>query len=116
MEDRVGKKKGRRRVNVDREIWQQLTRRENQALNFSRLVSALLESYLARSKRLKHRVGDKVSVDITIDDSLWKDALRTARNQGFSLSHILRELLREHAIRRSMRSAIDHERKRYKRP
>lgn len=96
MKQKESEKKERHRVNLDRKIWQQATRRNAQDSNFSLLVSTLLKTYVARSVAPKTKAGDKISVDITVDRSLWEDAMRMARSQGMSLSFVLRELLRDH--------------------
>ena len=96
MKPKKPEKKERHRVNVDRKVWQQATRRGTQGANFSQLTSTLLKTYVARSTPSKTKAGDKISVDITVDSSLWENAMRIARSQGLSLSFVLRELLRDH--------------------
>jgi len=90
------RKKIHHRVNMDRQVWEQITRGSGGEMNFSRLVSSLLESYVGRMSTTASRTGQKVSVDITVDDALWSEASRLARAHGLSLSHVLRELLQEH--------------------
>ncbi len=90
------RKKLHHRVNVDRQVWEQITQGGGGETNFSRLVSSLLGSYVGRMSAMAGRTGQKVSVDITMDDALWSEASRLARAQGLSLSHVLRELLQEH--------------------
>ncbi len=92
------KRKVRHRVNVDRQVWEQITRRRTREVNFSHLVSTLLVSYVASSAESDGKAGHKVSVDITVDDSLWEKAIKMAHNQGLSLSHVLRELLHSYVI------------------
>jgi macrodomain Ter protein organizer (MatP/YcbG family) len=95
VERKAGRKKAHRRVNVDRQVWEQLTRSGGGRANFSRLISGLLEDYVGRPS-LAGRAGRKVSVDVTVDDALWTEASRLAHAQGLSLSHVIRELLQEH--------------------
>ena len=90
------RKKTRHRVNVDHQVWEQVTRGSGGETNFSRLVSSLLESYVGKMSAVAGRAGRKVSVDITVDDALWSGASQLARSQGLSLSHVLRELLQQH--------------------
>ena len=93
-------KKKRRRVNIDKEIWEQVTQRGPQVPNFSRLVSNLLGSYVDKSTESKYKAGNKISIDITIEDSLWENAMRIAHRQDSSLSQVLRKLLRNYVHRR----------------
>ncbi len=109
MKQKKTEKKERHRVNVDRKIWEQATRRGTQGANFSQLASTLLKTYVARSAPSKTKAGDKISVDITVDGSLWNSAMRKARNQGLPLSFVLRELLRDHVLRRSPGRRSGHE-------
>ena len=90
----VAGKKAHHRVNVDRQVWERITRDDGE--NFSRLVSSLLESYVKRTPVAVTRAGEKVSVGITVDDALWTEASRLARAQGLSLSHVLRDSLQQH--------------------
>ena len=87
-------RKSHLRVNVDRRLWESVTREGDQS--FSGLVSDLLESYVKKTPARAGSVGDRVTVDISIDEALWTEASRSARLQGLSLSHVLRNLLREH--------------------
>lgn len=94
MEREARQKKAHHRVHVDRQAWEQVTRGGTE--NFSGLVSSLLESYVRRTSAGDGNAGEKVSVDITVDDALWTEASRLARAQGLSLSHVLRDQLQEH--------------------
>ncbi len=95
MERKAGRRKAHHRVNVDRQVWEQVTQRDGGRANFSRLISSLLEAYVGRPSPAG-RAGRKVSVDVTVDDALWAEASRLARSQGLSLSQVIRELLLEH--------------------
>jgi hypothetical protein len=88
-------KKAHHRVNVDLRVWEQITRSGGGKANFSRLISSLLDAYVGRPSPAA-RAGRKVSVDVTVDEALWTAASRLAQAQGFSLSHVLRDLLQEH--------------------
>ncbi len=93
MERGARRKKAHHRVNVDRQVWERITWRG--AESFSGIVSRLLESYVSRMSAVEANAGEKVSVDITVDEALWIEASRLARAQGLSLSHVLRDLLQK---------------------
>lgn len=101
MERESKRKKAHHRVNVDRRAWESITRRGGE--NFSGLVSRLLESYVEKMSTTAGRAEERVTVDITVDEALWTEASRLARAKGMSLSHVLRNLLREH-LRKSAKS------------
>jgi hypothetical protein len=96
VERKTRRKKAHHRVVVDRQVWEQLARGRGEEANFSALVSRLLESCVAGASMAASRPGPKVSVDITVDEALWSEAARVARSRGLAVSHVLRELLREH--------------------
>ena len=87
-------RKAHHRVNVDRRLWESVARGGGQS--FSGLVSDLLESYVKKTSTRAGNAGDRITVDISIAEAVWTEASRLARLQGLSLSHVLRNLLREH--------------------
>lgn len=93
LEQEARRRKAHHRVHVDRQVWEQATRGGQ---NFSGLVSRLLEAYVRKTSAGDGTAGEKVSVDVTVDDALWTEASRLARAQGLSLSHVLRDQLQAH--------------------
>jgi len=91
LEPEARQRKAHHRVHVDRQAWERATRGGQ---NFSGLVSRLLESYVRKTS--DGTGGEKVSVDVTVDDALWTEASRLARAHGLSLSHVLRDQLQAH--------------------
>ena len=94
VEQEAKQKRAHHRVNVDRRVWEEITREAGGS--FSGLVCSLLESYVKKTSTTASSVDERITVDITVDEALWKEASRLARLQGLSLSHVLRSLLREH--------------------
>ena len=69
MEREPKRKKAHHRVNVDRRVWESVTRGVEG--NFSGLVSSLLESHVEKMSTTAGRAEERVTVDITVDEALW---------------------------------------------
>ena len=85
----------RKRINIDRIVWQKLRDlRFAESRNFSELVAHLLEGYLCREGKARTKPGPKAVIDITVDNNLWEEAKKHAQWEDMSMSQLIRQLMR----------------------
>ena len=91
-------RKIRKRVNLDRIVWQKLKERQSrQSKSFSELITNVLEKHLSKKQKVKTKLGPSTTIDITIDNDLWEKARKHALERDMSMSQLVRQLLREYS-------------------
>jgi len=90
-------RKIRKRINVDKKVWQRIRGLQFRgSRNLSQLIADLIEDYLNKEERVRTKPGPKATIDITIDKELWEKAKKFASAKDMSMSQLVRQLLREY--------------------
>jgi len=90
-------RKIRKRINIDRTVWQKLRELQfGDSQNFSELVAYLLKDYLSKERKVKTKPGPMATIDITIDNNLWEKAKKQALVEDMSMSQLVRRLLKNY--------------------